>query len=87
MLSERRLSYNALGPVPGFNILYLRDSFNSLVLTESTGFADRKRIGSKPKVTEVLSPKAESQSSMFQKLYSQAALCNGVQNSPGELLS
>lgn len=58
MLSERRLSYNALGPVPGFSILYL--SFSSLVLTESTGFADRKRIVRKPRVTEVLSPKAES---------------------------
>lgn len=74
---ERKHSSNALGPVPGFYMLYLTESFDSLILTDSTRFAD-KGIVKKPKVTEVLVPKWTSRSGMLQKLYSQAALCNGV---------
>ena len=58
MLSERKCSYNALGPVPGFYILYHTESFNSPILIESTHFAD-KGIVKKPKVTEVLSLKVD----------------------------
>lgn len=87
-MSERKRSYNALGPEPGFSILYLTESFNSPILPDSTRFAD-KGIVKKPKVTEVLSPKVD--------IPIRYALCNGVKTKqnktdrqkppPGKLLS